>query len=311
MDLASAEMKKSNPTPFRAKRSQFIRYDRTRVLILILAALFLVLYVMQGSSSRKNSYYEPAPAGTPSVVIVTVTDPETHASAYLDRIRENREQYAALHGYEMFIAQADNYDTAGTPRSWAKLMAIRHVISKHPDCGYVWFLDEKALILNPKTSLEEHLLEMPKLAETILPPRPIVPESIIETFGHLQPKDAALLISQDKSGLAVDSMIVKNSEWAKFLLEQWLEPLYRSYNFEKAERHALEHMVQWHPTILAKIGLVPQRILAPYVSGENGEAVQNGDFLVVFEGCQNQGGPSCAQELERFWPRWNMALGAL
>lgn len=37
-----------------------------------------------------------------------------------------------------------------------------------------------------------------------------------------------------------------------------------SYNFQKAEAHALEHIVQWHGTILAKLALVPQRILNSY-----------------------------------------------
>ena len=118
-------------------------------------------------------------------------------------------------------------------------MAMRHALSKYPDCGHMWFLDEKALILDPKPSLEDHVLGKNKLAELMLPPKPIVPESIIETFEHLQTEDAALLISQDESGLATDSMIIKNGEWTKFFLEQWLDPLYRSYNFEKAERHAL------------------------------------------------------------------------
>lgn len=118
-------------------------------------------------------------------------------------------------------------------------MAIRHAISKYPNCGYIWFLDQNALILNPKMSLEQQILDRSKLAEVMIPETPVVPGSIIRTFGHLQADDAALLISQDKSGLVTDSMIIKNGEWAKFFLEQWLDPLYRSFNFEKAERHAL------------------------------------------------------------------------
>lgn len=118
-------------------------------------------------------------------------------------------------------------------------MAIRHAIAKYPDCGHIWFLDQNALILDAKTSLEEHILSKTRLEEAMMPDTPVVPESIIRTFGHLQVEDAALLISQDKSGLVTDSMIIKNGEWAKFFLEQWLDPLYRSYNFEKAERHVL------------------------------------------------------------------------
>jgi mannan polymerase II complex MNN11 subunit len=211
-------------------------------------------------------------------------------------------------------------------------MAVRHAITKYPNCGHIWFLDQNALILNPKQSLEEQILDRSKSAEIMTPETPVVPDSIIKTFGHLQVDDAALLISQDKTGLVTDSMIIKNGEWAKFLLEQWLDPLYRSYNFEKAERHALvsslqpatggirrklithhsqEHTVQWHPTVLSKLALVPQSLLAPYSSDRNGVAVENGGFVVLFEGCQKEDGPACAQELEKFWPRWNNARGAL
>jgi hypothetical protein len=69
---------------------------------------------------------------------------------------------------------------------------------------------------------------------------PIVPpDSIIKTFPHLRGEDANLIISQDNDGLVADSLILRNSDWSKFLTETWLDPLYRSYNFQKAERHAL------------------------------------------------------------------------
>lgn len=133
-------------------------------------------------------------------------------------------------------------------------MAIRHAISKYPTCGHIWFLDQNALILNPKTSLESLVLEESRLSEIMMTETPVVPESIIETFGHLQAGDAALIISQDKTGLVTDSMVIKNGEWAKFFLEQWLNPLYRSYNFEKAERHALVSPLSCRETEVIETG---------------------------------------------------------
>ncbi|KAL2210730.1 hypothetical protein CC79DRAFT_1331099 [Sarocladium strictum] len=214
-----------------------------RILLLLAAlALAAVLFLRRQS---EDAYYEETPTGGPSVVIVTLTDTDNHNSAYLNLIRENREQYAALFGYETFIAKAVDYDTGEAPKSWAKLMAIRHAITKYPTCGHIWFLDQNALILNPKTSLEALLLDESRLSEIMLPETPVVPDSIIETFGHLPAEDTALLISQDRTGLVTDSMIIKNGEWAKFFLEQWLNPFYRSYNFEKAERHALVSPVSY------------------------------------------------------------------
>jgi hypothetical protein len=34
-------------------------------------------------------------------------------------------------------------------------------------------------------------------------------------------------------------MVIRNTEWAEFYLDTWYDPLYRSYNFQKAEIHAL------------------------------------------------------------------------
>ena len=59
--------------------------------------------------------------------------------------------------------------------------------------------------------------------------------------------------------------MIRTGEWAKFFLDAWFDPLYRSYNFQKAEEHALEHIVQWHGTILAKLALVQQRLLNSYM----------------------------------------------
>lgn len=93
--------------------------------------------------------------------------------------------------------------------------------------------------MKPKIALDQLVLDQRRLAELMQPDVPVVPESIIKTFGHLSPDDVALVMSQDGAGIVIDSMLVKNGQWAKFFLETWLDPLYRSYNFEKAERHAL------------------------------------------------------------------------
>ena len=82
------------------------------------------------------------------------------------------------------------------------------------------------------------------------------------------------VLTQDKEGLAGGSLLVRTGEWAKFFLDAWYDPLYRSYNFQKAEGHALEHIVQWHGTILAKLALVPQRVLNSYAK-EAGASIGN------------------------------------
>lgn len=119
-------------------------------------------------------------------------------------------------------------------------MAMRHAITKYPDATFIWFLDQNAYIMNPEKKLESHLLDPRLLESMMIKDFPIVPpDSIIKTFPHLRGEDANLIISQDNDGLVADSLILRNSDWSKFLTETWLDPLYRSYNFQKAERHAL------------------------------------------------------------------------
>lgn len=69
---------------------------------------------------------------------------------------------------------------------------------------------------------------------------PVVPpDSVIKTFSHLKGDQVDLVLTQDREGLAQGSFIVKQGDWARFFLDSWFDPLYRSYNFQRAEGHAL------------------------------------------------------------------------
>jgi mannan polymerase II complex MNN11 subunit len=117
---------------------------------------------------------------------------------------------------------------------------MRHALSKYPDCHYVWYLDANSFIMNPKLKVEEHIMQSSKLDELMKKEFPVVPpDSIIKTFSHLKGQDVDFVVTQDKEGLSPGSLIVRNGDWAKFFLETWFDPLYRSYNFQKAEKHAL------------------------------------------------------------------------
>lgn len=136
--------------------------------------------------------------------------------------------------------------------------------------------------MNTAEPLQTKLLEPSNLEELMITDRPVVPpDSVIRTFSHLRGERVDLILSQDREGLAGGSMLIRNGEWAKFFLDAWFDPLYRSYNFQKAEGHALEHIVQWHGTVLARLALVPQRIVNSYtraVGRETGEGELNDSF---------------------------------
>lgn len=122
---------------------------------------------------------------------------------------------------------------------------MRHAIALYPHTPYIFYLTSTALIMNPSLSIEEHIMDPRRLESLMLVDKPVVPpDSVIKTFSHLKGDRIDLVLSQDNEGLAGGSMVIRSGEWAKFFLDSWFDPLYRSYNFQKAEAHALEHIVQ-------------------------------------------------------------------
>lgn len=68
---------------------------------------------------------------------------------------------------------------------------------------------------------------------------PVVPpDSIIKTFA-LKQENVDLILTQDSEDLSPSSFVLKNGDFARFFLDLWFEPLFRSYNFAKAETHGL------------------------------------------------------------------------
>lgn len=248
------------------------------------------------------------------MLLVTTLDPSAYGQAHTESIKENRKLYAAKHGYDTMFVEAGAYDLKGSPVSWNKVLALRHAMSKFPDCRYMWFLDQDAYIMESSISLEEHVMDATRLEELMLRDQSVVPpDSIIKTFTHLKGKDVDLVLTQDREGLSVGSFVVRNGEWAQFLLESWFDPLYRSYNFQKAENHALEHIVQWHPTVLSKLAIVPQNIINAYNTAEKGKQVfKTGDFVVRAPGClkNGEGRRTCEHELEGYRAQWKKAFEA-
>lgn len=185
-------------------------------------------------------------------------------------------------------------------------MAMRHALSKYPDCKFIWYLDQDAYIMDPTRSVEQVVLEPRTLESLMIKDYPVVPpDSIIKTFSHLRGSDAAMIISQDKDGLVTDSLLLRNGDWAKFLTETWLDPLYRTYNFQKAERHAMVSCPASRGSIgrsgdLAKLTLPPLPLgtycaVAPHGPVEGG-AGATADHCVVRPqqpGRRVQGGRLC------------------
>jgi mannan polymerase II complex MNN11 subunit len=214
-------------------------------------------------------------------------------------------------------------------------------MSKHTHTPYFFFVDTKTLIMDMDVSIEDKIMDKKKLESVMLVDVPVIPpDSVIRTFAGIPGDKIDMVISQDKDGLMSNAFVMRRGEWAKFFLDAWFDPMYQSYNFQKAERHALEHIIQsvsinhfrvgysgdyfnldlesvdlptssndprWHGTILAHIALLPQKILSTYtekdekLAGEDG-LYKAGDFLVYFGDCTNSN-RNCAQEMKPYFAK--------
>ena len=173
---------------------------------------------------------------------------------------------------------------------------MRHAMAKFPYANLFWYLEQTAFIIDHDRSVQEHIMDDEKLLDIVLPDRSIVPpDSVIKTLRHKRSKSIEIILTQDHEGLSSASFIVRRGEWARFFLDAWYDPLYRSYNFQRAEAHALEHLVQWHGTVLSKLAIVPQQMMNSYSRGVAEELFKQGDFVINFKGCDAEG-RSCDQE---------------
>lgn len=276
------------------------------------AILLLLFYLFTSSSTPTTASTTYRPPGTPDAIIITTLDPSLSES-YKRNIKDNRNDYASRHNYATFFPNTTDYDLMpNSPSSWSTIPALRHAMALYPHTPWLFYLTSTALIMNPAESLHTKVLDPRKLEGLMITDTPVVPpDSVIKTFSHLRPERVDFILSQDREGLAGGSLLLRTGDWAKYFLDAWYDPLYRSYNFQKAEGHALEHIVQWHGTILAKLALVPQRILNSYTKeavgagGGGGEgSYQEGDFLANFHGCARDAARGCEEEMGPLMARW-------
>ena len=78
--------------------------------------------------------------------------------------------------------------------------------------------------------------------------------------------------------------------------------------FYQLTRDIKEHIVQWHPTILSKLALIPQNRINSYGKSDRGAEYKTGDMVVRFEGCSKVDTKSCEAEAQRFAPQWRSSF---
>lgn len=295
--------------------------------------LFFIVLLSQfssGRSSRTNDAQQVIPPNTPPAVLVTTIDPGW-SEEFRSMIVDNRRQYAAYHGkcwrqsecrafkasltsflgYATFLPNITDYalNEDHVPDSWSKIPAVRHAMTLYPHTQYFFYLDRTSVITNPILSLHEHITKHSRLESLMIADQPIVPpDSVIRTLHSRRADRVDFIVTQDHEGLSQASFLVRHGIWAQFFLDSWYDPLYRSYNFQRAEGHALEHLVQWHGTILARIAIVPQKIMNSYISGKALEQYTDGDFVANAPACGLPNQPTCETALR---PYYNVFKGIL
>ena len=145
-------------------------------------------------------------------------------------------------GYTNFYTNTTTYAPyySSSPSSWSLVPALRHALKLHPESPWFFSLSPHSVIMSPSHSLHELVLGRQKLESLMIKDFPVVPpDSVIHTFSHLTADKVDFILTQDSDNLSHGSFILRKGEWANFLLDVWFDPLYRGYNFQKAEGHAL------------------------------------------------------------------------
>ncbi|KAI1922097.1 putative alpha-1,6-mannosyltransferase mnn11 [Ophidiomyces ophidiicola] len=327
MQFALPPRKTSHPPLYaRPSSSSALRYRQLKALAVIVFGILSVFFLISRVFSFDRSSSSVSVQSGPNVVLVTVLDEKKFSDKYIQRIKQNREDYAKRHamadvdgptGYATFYASTSEYTSVleGAPQSWAIVPVLRHAMALYPGSMYFFHLSPHSLIMEPTMPIASNLLEPKKLGSLMMKDVPVVPpDSVIKTFSHLSSKDVDLVITQDGENISTGSFVLKQGEWAKYFLDVWFDPLYRRYNFAKAEIHALDHIVQWHPTILAKLALVPQRLLnaySPVSQKPSPDGVyREGDFIIRFKDCEVGSNLKCENQMDAYFQQWLRKAGS-
>ena len=101
--------------------------------------------------------------------------------------------------------------------------------------------------MNHDLEIEKHIMNPQRLEDLMLTDQPIIPpDSVIKTYAYVKGNEVDLVLTQDNEGLSRDTLILRNGLWSRYFIDTWFDPLYRSYNFAKEERHALVSARTYH-----------------------------------------------------------------
>ena len=94
--------------------------------------------------------------------------------------------------------------------------------------------------MNPSVEIKS-TITMPKvLGPMMRRDVPIVPpDSVIKTYRHTPPEKINFMLTQDHDGLNPGSFLLRQNPWSRYFLDVWMDPIFKTYNFQRAEQMAL------------------------------------------------------------------------
>lgn len=236
---------------------------------------------------------------SPETVIVTLIDFENYELETLVSVVQNRVDYAQKHDYGVYIRWAQefipllanqNLENSG---SFCKTLIMRAALHAFPNAKRFVFIEDTSLIADFKLSVEDNLLNPKILDVALLRDTPISPNSIIKTYNNLDLSGVSIVIPHSKENkILTSTFVVSNDIYSKAFLEYISDPLIKDFEWENLD-HCIGHVLQWHPTLLAKTAIVHQKLFSSeydetHLKSEEVDTTHytEGDFVANFPNCK-------------------------
>lgn len=208
----------------------------------------------------------------PALVIVTVIDDNKHPRDYIERIIENRREYAESHGYGLLIKFANDYAkfvevSYNHQATWARVAVAMEAEVSFPKAEWIWYLADEALIMDADYEPLTDLLAPDALEGKMRRQIPVMryENTHIRTYRNNRVQDVSFVMTLDSQMLNTDSFFYKNNPSSRALLQLWADPLYRKFKRFQGEREALGHVMQWHTQFLVRTAAVDAKYLGSLV----------------------------------------------
>ncbi|ORY84968.1 galactosyl transferase GMA12/MNN10 family-domain-containing protein [Protomyces lactucae-debilis] len=213
---------------------------------------------------------------------------------------QERQAYAALHGYSFDVIDVRSFKQDLVDPSWhvqwMKIPIVKHIFEKYPDADWVWWLDADAIIMGNQ-DLDSYLFD--RIESLQAEARQFHSDNRREQYGMAMFKylhnitlaETNLIVTPDMDTpmINIGSFLIRRSEtWTDMLLDLWADPLFHKAAEDRAigfqEQGVLAHLIQQHKTIARHTAMVPMTSINAFAWA--GPWTWRPDSLVMHEaGC--------------------------